>query len=145
MVEAYSGEVVGASGFCSPYCGAVWPVVGNVGREPFAFDPSTSSSISSAPLLPDPYEGHFARGVAGAAPGVYAASPVLAGTVVAFYNGVRAAADDEEEDDEDEREEAGLNRVALTEDLDLTVPLGDRDTGSYCASLGHKVVPNNIF
>ncbi len=32
MVQAYLGEVVGAVGFCSPNCGAVWPIIGNISR-----------------------------------------------------------------------------------------------------------------
>ena len=68
--------------------------------QPYSFDPSSPSRLSSRPLLQDPYEKYFccvaksiiargAMGGGGGGEGVFAVTDILEGTIVGFYNGIR--------------------------------------------------------
>ena len=83
--------------------------------------------------------GHSARdnAVGDIGDGVFARADILDGTVVAFYNGVRARARDDDEEEVDEDENA--YRVNLSEREDLDIPWPYRSLQHYSATLGHKV------
>ena len=77
--------------------------------------------------------------------GLFARGPILEGTVIAFYNGIRiekTARERKEEEniqDDDEFEFKDSHRLRLTKDFDLDIPPGDRDLSQYSATIGHKV------
>ena len=73
----------------NPYCTVLYCTVHcTVPREL-----STLTFVTSSPLLPDPYEARMVEvrqsEVAGAEDGLFSRRAVTAGTVLAFYNGIR--------------------------------------------------------
>ena len=73
----------------NPYCTVLYCTVHcTVPREL-----STLTFVTSSPLLPDPYEARMVEvrqsEVAGAEDGLFSRRAVAAGTVLAFYNGIR--------------------------------------------------------
>ncbi|XP_075471127.1 histone-lysine N-methyltransferase SETD7 isoform X2 [Ascaphus truei] len=115
----------------------------------YTFDKSTSSCISTQPLLPDPYEServYIADSlISSAGEGLYAKTAVGPHTVMSFYNGVRIT--HQEVDDRD----WALNgsTISLDDETVLDVPEPYKITTKYCASLGHKAnhsfTPNCIY
>jgi histone-lysine N-methyltransferase SETD7 len=163
MVEAFLADVVGMAEHCGINCGMFAPRIGNVVEtQPYSFDLSTSDRLSLHPLLPDPYERYFClvttSRITSAGDGVFSRVDVLEGTIVAFYNGVRSharneeAADDDpsdssddsssssdEEDGDDFDRDKDAYRVSLVEEVDLDIPMRNRSSRCYKASVGHKV------
>ena len=116
----------------------------------FTADISSRERLSNNPHLSDPYEAYFVRAARSgtsedAGMGLFARGPILEGTVIAFYNGIRiekTAEERREEEniqDDDEFEFKDSHRVRLTKDFDLDIPPGDRDLSQYSATIGHKV------
>ncbi|KAG8453918.1 hypothetical protein GDO86_000515 [Hymenochirus boettgeri] len=115
----------------------------------YSFDKSTSTGISSNPLLPDPYETervYVAESlISNAGEGLYAKIASPAHTVMSFYNGVRIT-----HQEVDSREwDVNGNTISLDEETVLDVPAPYNLTSKYCASLGHKAnhsfTPNCMY
>ena len=64
-----------------------------VGNETYTYDPSTTTVISSTPLLQDPYESRLVyvkkSPLEGAGEGLFAKIDLPADRVVSFYSGIR--------------------------------------------------------
>lgn len=104
----------------------------------YSYDKSTSSCIATHTLLPDPYESQrvFVADsvIRGAGQGLFAKTQAEAGTVMAFYNGMRIT-----HSQVDGRDWAlNGNTISLDEDTVIDVPQPFDQTEKYCASLGHK-------
>ncbi|KAL1919222.1 uncharacterized protein VTP21DRAFT_1914 [Calcarisporiella thermophila] len=109
----------------------------------YSFDPSTSASISSSPLLPDPYEQRCVYVAPATEPsageGLFARKALRANTVVAFYNGIRLT-----HKEVDARDwSLNSNTISLDDSVVLDVPAEYTSTRRYAASLGHKA--NHTF
>ena len=115
----------------------------------YQFDESTSTRISSSPLLADPYESLVVfvapSSVPNSGEGLFAAVDLPADTVVSFYNGTR----DKGYKSERRRWSENSNTISLIDDdpdqgdVDIDVAECWATTDKYCASLGHKC--NHIF
>ncbi|XP_040187136.1 histone-lysine N-methyltransferase SETD7 [Rana temporaria] len=109
----------------------------------YSFDKSTSSCISTSPLLPDLYE--YERVyvadslISNAGEGLYAKVAAGPNTVMSFYNGVRIT--HQEVDSRDWS--LNGNTISLDEETVIDVPEPYRTITKYCASLGHKA--NHAF
>ncbi|XP_015817332.3 histone-lysine N-methyltransferase SETD7 [Nothobranchius furzeri] len=104
----------------------------------YSHDKSTSTCITAHALLPDPYESQrvfVAESlIKGAGQGLFARADFEAGTVMAFYNGVRIT-----HSEVDSRDWAmNGNTISLDEDTVIDVPQPFDQIEKYCASLGHK-------
>uniref|UniRef100_A0A8C4R5A3 Histone-lysine N-methyltransferase SETD7 n=1 Tax=Eptatretus burgeri TaxID=7764 RepID=A0A8C4R5A3_EPTBU len=114
-----------------------------------SFDRSTSTCISSKPLVPDPYEKKRVYVgpslIPGAGEGLFALSAMEGGTVMAFYNGVRLTHEEVDGRDWSLNE----NTISLDEETVIDVPKDKSTTSLYCASLGHKAnhsfMPNSKY
>ncbi|XP_041847178.1 histone-lysine N-methyltransferase SETD7 [Melanotaenia boesemani] len=109
----------------------------------FSYDKSTSSCMATHALLPDPYESQrvFVADslIRGAGQGLFARTDAEAGTVMAFYNGVRIT-----HSEVDGRDwSLNGNTISLDEETVIDVPQPFDQTEVYCASLGHKA--NHAF
>ncbi|TRY68614.1 hypothetical protein TCAL_03221 [Tigriopus californicus] len=147
MKEAYCATVVGLDikdGF--PY-----PILGTPDKSvSYKVDVSGYSTISTTPLLPDPYETKFVKcmesTVACGGDGLFAARDIQADTVLSFYNGTRFH-DCHAFNDWD----YNSYKIRLNEKKKqiLDIPPEHRSTQNYCASLAHKVnhsfAPNARF
>ncbi|XP_069832946.1 histone-lysine N-methyltransferase SETD7 isoform X1 [Dendropsophus ebraccatus] len=119
------------------------------GSNVYTFDKSTSSCISTNPLLPDPYElerVYVATSmISNAGEGLYAKISVGPRTVMSFYNGVRIT--HQEVDSRDWS--LNGNTISLDDETVIDVPDPYYVTTIYCASLGHKAnhsfSPNCIY
>ncbi|XP_056419037.1 histone-lysine N-methyltransferase SETD7 isoform X3 [Hyla sarda] len=119
------------------------------GSNIYTFDKSTSSCISTSPLLPDPYEierVYVAMSmISNAGEGLYAKINVGPRTVMSFYNGVRIT--HQEVDSRDWS--LNGNTISLDDETVIDVPDPYNLTTKYCASLGHKAnhsfSPNCIY
>ncbi|KAM5194809.1 histone-lysine N-methyltransferase SETD7 [Mantella aurantiaca] len=115
----------------------------------FSFDKSTSSCISTSPLLSDPYEServYVADSlISNAGEGLYAKIAACPHTVMSFYNGVRIT--HQEVDSRDWS--LNGNTISLDEETVIDVPEPFILTTKYCASLGHKAnhsfTPNCMY
>ena len=108
------------------------------GEPLYEYDPSTEDSISSHPLLSDPYESERVRvgpsTVEDGGEGLFARRKMMKGEVVAFYNGILVS-----HEEVDAREWAlNANTISLDDDWVIDVPPDASDLESYRASLGHK-------
>ncbi|EKX55321.1 hypothetical protein GUITHDRAFT_99101 [Guillardia theta CCMP2712] len=115
----------------------------------YCCDESTQESISSSPLLPDPYEAERCRvgtsslcgtkdeGVAGgneAGEGLFLRTSAQEGELLSFYNGIRyphAVVDKR-------AWKMNGNCISLDEEFAIDVPPEHSSIDRYCASLGHK-------
>ncbi|KAM3937737.1 histone-lysine N-methyltransferase SETD7 isoform 1-T1 [Leptodactylus fuscus] len=119
------------------------------GSTVYTFDKSTSSCISTSPLLPDPYESDrvyvAVSMISNAGEGLYAKISVGPHTVMSFYNGVRIT--HQEVDGRDWS--LNGNTISLDDETVIDVPDPYNMTTRYCASLGHKAnhsfSPNCIY
>ncbi|XP_032079523.1 histone-lysine N-methyltransferase SETD7 [Thamnophis elegans] len=119
------------------------------GSPVYCFDKSTSSCISTSPLLPDPYESERifvdASLISNAGEGLFTKISAEAGTVLSFYNGIRIT--HQEVDSRD----WSLNRntISLDDETVIDVPEPYSHVTKYCASLGHKAnhsfTPNSVY
>ncbi|KAG8592708.1 hypothetical protein GDO81_000597 [Engystomops pustulosus] len=104
----------------------------------YSFDKSTSSCISTSPLLPDPYELDrvyvAVSMISNAGEGLYTKVSVEPRTVMSFYNGVRIT---HQEVDSRDWSQNG-NTISLDDETVIDVPDPYYMTNKYCASLGHK-------
>ncbi|XP_073428225.1 histone-lysine N-methyltransferase SETD7 isoform X2 [Dendrobates tinctorius] len=115
----------------------------------YTFDKSTSSGISTSPLLPDPYESErvyvAVSLISNAGEGLYAKISTGPRTVMSFYNGVRIT--HQEVDSRDWS--LNGNTISLDDETVIDVPDPYNMTTKYCASLGHKAnhsfSPNCIY
>ncbi|XP_071975535.1 histone-lysine N-methyltransferase SETD7 [Engystomops pustulosus] len=108
------------------------------GSKVYSFDKSTSSCISTSPLLPDPYELDrvyvAVSMISNAGEGLYTKVSVEPRTVMSFYNGVRIT---HQEVDSRDWSQNG-NTISLDDETVIDVPDPYYMTNKYCASLGHK-------
>ena len=108
------------------------------GEPLYEYDPSTEDSISSQPLLPDPYESERVRvgpsTVEDGGEGLFARRKMVKGEVVAFYNGILVS-----HEEVDARDWAlNANTISLDDDWVIDVPPDASNLESYRASLAHK-------
>ena len=101
-------------------------------------DQSTSTSISSNPLIPDAYEETKVYVSACSTPnkgeGLFAKTELSVGEIVSFYNGLRLT-----HDEVDSRDwSLNANTITLDENTVLDVPPKYSSLNTYVASLGHK-------
>lgn len=104
----------------------------------YSYDKSTSTCISTHPLLPDPYESKrvFVADslIPGAGEGLFSNVDAQPDTVMCFYNGVRIT-----HTEVDSRDwSLNGNTISLDEDTVIDVPSPLDQIDKYCASLGHK-------
>ncbi|XP_073511923.1 histone-lysine N-methyltransferase SETD7 isoform X2 [Phyllobates terribilis] len=119
------------------------------GSKVYTFDKSTSSGISTSPLLPDPYESErvyvAVSMISNAGEGLYANISTGPRTVMSFYNGVRIT--HQEVDSRDWS--LNGNTISLDDETVIDVPDPYNKTTKYYASLGHKAnhsfSPNCIY
>ncbi|XP_077135324.1 histone-lysine N-methyltransferase SETD7 isoform X2 [Ranitomeya variabilis] len=119
------------------------------GSKVYTFDKSTSSGISTSPLLPDPYESErvyvAVSLISNAGEGLYANISTGPRTVMSFYNGVRIT--HQEVDSRDWS--LNGNTISLDDETVIDVPDPYNITTKYSASLGHKAnhafSPNCIY
>ncbi len=155
MVSARTREVVGAS---SSGDGGFVPVPvfspesdGDGGGDAVGYSCATRSSVGQNPLVPDPYESRTVQvgpsSFPGAGEGLFARRDLPAGTLVAFYNGVRIpyALGGPKEEWSTSGYKIFIN-ADFTSGERMDIPNNLTDTGRYRATLGHKVnhsfVPN---
>ena len=107
----------------------------------YKHDPANSKSISSNPLMEDPYESRMVEVTLckdqSKGEGLFVRKSVPANTILAFYNGVKL----EEKDcpkSEDWREDAYKIMDLLPTPGVLDIPLAFQSLANYCASLAHK-------
>ncbi|XP_064637241.1 histone-lysine N-methyltransferase SETD7-like [Lineus longissimus] len=104
----------------------------------YHYDESTSTHISSDPLLADPYEANLVHVEESKIPcaneGLFASCDIEADTVVSFYNGVRLSRDEVDLRDWSQNS----NAISLDDKTVIDVPAQFSSTLVYCASLGHK-------
>ncbi|XP_070613844.1 histone-lysine N-methyltransferase SETD7 isoform X3 [Erythrolamprus reginae] len=119
------------------------------GSPVYSFDKSTSSCISTNPLLPDPYESERvyvdASLISNAGEGLFTKIAAEAGTVLSFYNGIRIT--HQEVDSRDWS--LNGNTISLDDETVIDVPEPYSHVSKYCASLGHKAnhsfTPNSVY
>ncbi|KAL7746500.1 Histone-lysine N-methyltransferase setd7 [Sorochytrium milnesiophthora] len=155
-VDDEDGTIVGEATFTFPdgskYCGE-WNGEMQAGRfvsatggrqaQVYRFDPSTTTRISSDPLLPDPFESERVEVhpslIAGAGEGLFARRDFAQDELVCFYNGVRVT-----HSVVDGRAwELNANTISLDDETVLDVPPDMNPCSVYRATLGHKV--NHAF
>ena len=142
-VRVVSGEVAEA--------GVMVPVFSEVIRPEisYCYDPASHLSISSDPLLRDPWEESMVEvresGLEQAGQGLFARTDLPAKTIICLFAGVRLKTVTT-----GGRERARSDyRIKLTVDLDLDIPDSCTQLSSYQATLGHKAnhsfTPNGTF
>lgn len=127
------------------------PTFGPARGEAVPFSRSTRTSVGACPLVPDPYESAVVEcrtsGMPGAGEGLFARVDLLAGTVAAFYNGVRIpyALGGPKEEWATSGYKIFVN-ADFTSGERMDIPEDCVSLSSYRATLGHKVnhsfVPN---
>ena len=127
----------------------VWSVE-ETGHQSVEEDVSTTTKISTKPLLEDIHDAKTVyvaeSSIPGAAEGVFLRRDLSKGSLAAIYNGVRMTTREARKRKEDRK---SMYRIHGWGDTVLNVPPAYVDTRNYSASLGHKVnhakVPNSEF
>ena len=119
----------------------------------YRLERATRTRLTSAPLLPDPYEVEMVVARVCRQPqrgdGLFLLRSVPPATVLAFYNGLRLSAAECAEPSADWREDAYKLADLGDSETVLDIPGPARSTINYCASLAHKTnhsfLPNTEF
>lgn len=104
----------------------------------YKFDPSNETTISTEPLLGDPYEQRIVyakkSAIQNAGEGLFAKVNLPAKMIVSFYNGVKLS---HAKADRRPWDQNG-NVIHLDDEFMIDVPKPFEATEKYCATLGHK-------
>ena len=112
---------------------------------------ATFTTVTSQPMLPDPYEDRMVAvrmsRVEGAEEGLFSRQDVKAGTVMAFYNGIRREKSENMTWDLEANSYKIFDPTRKKGTVDIPVEL--RSLANYTASLAHKTnhsfIPNCEF